>query len=387
MRLQFCPTHSALKQGELPCAWPDCGNGSPDPQVEFLGISYKRESWKIDESTEFYFWHQSGTPYAYHLRGAAIHELRKKQGTHLPIIWHYTSIPAFKSIIETDELWLTDFEYLNDTTELVHGFSLISKSLRASELGITPPNADFDSKLKAMFKENLVTLEHLDSMPRISVVCFGMSSDGDDLTQWKGYGDGATGVAIGFNRDSPFFWHSPIATLGRVIYDDVWKASIANNLAKYIGFAASKDIAQEVTIVREPKNKLIYLYEMVLCDLLMEISVFLKDKAFSQENEVRFVYNRNIQNYDGPTHEGVAIYQSVESRFRLNKDVIVHYCGSKDIKSSISSTPQFSKLPIQKVILGPKASRDVLTKKAMKEFLNHNDYDGVDVMTSQIPFR
>lgn len=385
MRLQYCSVHSTFLQGDLPCAWPDCKEGSPDPVVELEEIRYTRESWKIDDAHEAYFWHKAGLPYAYHLRSAAIHELKVLQGISSPLVWHYTDMSSFKNIVETNELWLTDIEYLNDTTELEHGFSYISERLRVADLSLGAENIAFESQLRDMFLQNLDILKHRDSMPRISVACFAISHDGDELTQWKGYGAGATGVAIGFKRDSSFFWNSRLATLGRVIYSDDWKNDLADRIGRYIGFAARADISQKEKIVPAFGKELWHIYERVLCDLLMEISVFIKDSRFNQEGEVRYVHNRNIQAYDShsSTDEIVTIN---ENRFRIKNDVIVHYFGSRDLDlHPLLGGPM--PLPISEVVIGPKAARDPLTKLGVEEFLRYYNYDEVKVRTSDIPFR
>jgi len=381
-------------QADLPCPWPDCRDGTPDTSIHADNADFDRVHWRIDDEHELYFWHKRNTPYAYDIRRAAIHELLILQGIVPSIIWHYTNIQAFKNLVESNDLWLTDIEYLNDSTEFSHGFSYLSSRLQKADYDIKSDHIEFHKILEKIFKENLDVLENMTVMPRISVVCFGMCVGGDDLTQWKGYGHGGTGVAIGFDRDAPLFWRSHIATLGRVIYDNKLKDLLADRIALYVGFAAKADMAQETSIVPKYFPNLHFMYESKLLDLLMEISVFLKDEGFNTENEARFVYNRNASNEDETADNRAVIFSDKENRFRVQGNVIISYCGTSDIRTTPAVeirimppvlTPE--ELPIREVLIGPIASKKPLIEKGINEFLRTKRSDEVRVRTSKLPLQ
>ena len=46
------------------------------------------------------------------------------------LIWHYTSANALKAIVEKKELWLTDWRYMNDRTEVGFGIRIVSALAR-----------------------------------------------------------------------------------------------------------------------------------------------------------------------------------------------------------------------------------------------------------------
>jgi hypothetical protein len=49
-----------------------------------------------------------------------------------PILWHYTSWEGLVSILRSDELWASDFHFMNDTTELLHALESPRVSSRRS---------------------------------------------------------------------------------------------------------------------------------------------------------------------------------------------------------------------------------------------------------------
>jgi len=51
-----------------------------------------------------------------------ISSVEKKNAVKKPL-YHYTDATGLKGVIENDEIWFTDFRYLNDPSELRHGIS------------------------------------------------------------------------------------------------------------------------------------------------------------------------------------------------------------------------------------------------------------------------
>lgn len=105
-------------------------------------------------------------------------------------LYHYTSLEAFKSIIENKVLWATHIEYLNDTTENSLMKTLVAK--RLGELALHEKDPESMRRLKAQFE----TGERF----AFFIACF--SEDrGDRLSQWRAYG-GSSGVCMAFNKSA-----------------------------------------------------------------------------------------------------------------------------------------------------------------------------------------
>ncbi len=117
-----------------------------------------------------------------------------KVGDPPPRLYHYTSGRGLKGIIENRELWATHIYYLNDHSEYVGTFDLVTRLLPR----------------RTVIRELLPSVPHLHKAvmqlhpyergrpPSIFVTCF--SEDRDDLSQWRGYTKPGDGYALGFDR-------------------------------------------------------------------------------------------------------------------------------------------------------------------------------------------
>lgn len=97
------------------------------------------------------------------------------------VLYHYTSNDVLLKILEGQSLRLSARHHLNDSMEGQQFFSLL-KSHSSS------PNQKIIASIRT----------HLDSVEAF-VTCF--CSEGDLLSQWRGYAGNGTGVSIGFSRD------------------------------------------------------------------------------------------------------------------------------------------------------------------------------------------
>lgn len=124
-------------------------------------------------------------------------------------LFHYTrTIDGFIGIITSRSLWASDMLSLNDAAEASYPFKIITEVLNAQNSGVL-------EELRRRFQTQLT--EYLFSLYIPFVACF--SEDGDLLSQWKGYGNGGEGFALGVR----FSWLLSLAASGfrlqKVIYD------------------------------------------------------------------------------------------------------------------------------------------------------------------------
>lgn len=94
------------------------------------------------------------------------------------IVYHYTSFNVLNSILKNNSVWLTGKHHLNDPDEGDIIFKLLDKY-------------ELDEGVKLdKFREDINVYDFF-------VNC--MTTHGDKLSQWRGYGDQGKGVSIGFN--------------------------------------------------------------------------------------------------------------------------------------------------------------------------------------------
>lgn len=104
-------------------------------------------------------------------------------------LFHYTTIDAFASIVESGCLYATHVHFLNDATEYQHGLEVAEKLV----------DARLDQRLT--IKKRRLLLEVRKRLHRLGVGTYVASFTplADDLSQWRAYCRGG-GVSIGFPR-------------------------------------------------------------------------------------------------------------------------------------------------------------------------------------------
>ena len=102
-------------------------------------------------------------------------------------LYHYTSLEAFRSIVESQTIRATESKYLNDATEFAYGIDLAKEVAQEvmEEIGKSIPK-DVDGLL-CSGKMSLYTY------------IFSLSSSKDFLSQWRAYCPEG-GVSIGFSK-------------------------------------------------------------------------------------------------------------------------------------------------------------------------------------------
>ena len=120
---------------------------------------------------------------------AALQAQEEKDCVAAPL-YHYTSTAGLKAIIDSQQLWFTDYRHLNDSKELQLGIEQAHEALRLAQEG-----ADGRVGLFLRMVADLLSLENLDTLA-FFVGSFTRSRD--DLGQWRAYADNGRGVAIGF---------------------------------------------------------------------------------------------------------------------------------------------------------------------------------------------
>lgn len=108
-------------------------------------------------------------------------------------MYHYTDIAGLQGILESRTLWATDIRYLNDETEAKY-----SRDLLGSVAERLRP--EFGGDWAASVVCNAVAaMATSGTFPDTFVAS--LCDDGDNLSQWRGYGAQGRGYAIGLDRE------------------------------------------------------------------------------------------------------------------------------------------------------------------------------------------
>ena len=244
-------------------------------------------------------------------------------------LYYYTDISTLLTgILRTDEicLWASRWSYLNDTQEVLNGIEEI-KSWNA-------PNYLTDGLLQ------LNDLGHVISL----------SMAKDSLPMWNMYGDRGKGVMIAFDTMELLMRFDD--RIQPCLYSDSeYEIAVKEKLMNPI------EDAFWLSLTDDQKRYVLIILSMYFVNLR-------KDYHYDYEKEVR-IFGIGNQYYD----------KGKKINYRFRKDKIIPYVEEKIPKSALKG-----------IYFGPLAEYE-LSKKALIEFLEKNNYQNVAIIKSEIPYR
>lgn len=346
-----------------PCPWPDCKNGIPEDSFSVASLMegeepevYSRRQWKTLSGDPYFSWDSAKLPNWFSLPKVVWNEAQR-QGlvdTRVPdLIYHYTSIEGFFGIVQSGQLWLSDYSYLNDTRELLHGGDLVTEV--ATELLAKESRPQAIELLRHWINE-IQSPVH-----RVCVASF--SGSGDSLSQWRAYGQ----IAIGFEpRDISL--HAYRANLRPVEYQRNRQRALVDLHLHHM---------REAYLVDSDDGRLDRIEDVYhKTDRLVELMAFFKDPAFADEQEYRLAF---IEHPDLMPSFG---HKCSTKRFRVSRGRIIPYVLSNELEPV---SPSGGNLKIREIVLGPGA--DATLERGIREFLTESNMREVEVKHSRVPYR
>src|SRR6266849_10995673 len=111
-----------------------------------------------------------------------------------PELWHYTTAESLIGILKTGQIWSTQVTCVNDSLEQKYFGDLVYAAVKVMRAKNTDPTLAIMLRVADEWLgiRDFTTASHF-------VACF--SEVEDDLGQWRGYGSGDCGYAIGFRPD------------------------------------------------------------------------------------------------------------------------------------------------------------------------------------------
>ncbi len=285
--------------------------------------------------------------------------------TEPDILYHYTSQKGLLGILKENKLWMTNILYLNDSSEYRHTIDLLKsevekqKTLLTGLMNSTIIPEDNINKRKhhilnilKMFCETLIDSSGKDTFPQRYV--FSFSQKGNDLNQWRSYCPKEGGFSIGFDYQRLLsIRKSNGYTIQKCEYDPGEKQKLINPLLDRVhkSFESDKDISSSLE------------WSFILAEII-SFSTFIKHESFIDEKEYRII------------------------KSGINDDKLNHCEGKSMIIPYIEFSPmdENNKLPIRKIIVAPTPHPE-LSKLSVQSLLESKGYEGVEVETSNIPFR
>lgn len=257
------------------------------------------------------------------------------------MIYHYCNAIAFKSIVDTKQIWLTDISKLNDCSEYRSGFDIISEILEDKGLsGNQVLQEIHTNKLNINFQ--------------ILIGCF--SQEGDSGSQWRLYADDSRGLSIGFDENEihTFTMFNQFIKNGlKPIYPSVNYYPVCYDSSKFV-----LKVTDLIDSINKDNSTLKY-QKMALA--LRRFSALYKDSYFKDEREIRVIAERNLD-WD----DNYVLYERVNA-----------YKEKVNYHKLLTSYQHLS--AIKEVIIGANCS---YTEEDVKSILHENGLEEVAVRYS-----
>ncbi|OHD85618.1 MAG: hypothetical protein A3I60_05780 [Sulfuricurvum sp. RIFCSPLOWO2_02_FULL_43_45] len=259
------------------------------------------------------------------------------------LLYHYTSLEGFIGILSNQNIWATEYSFLNDSSELGYGLSIVKKLLKKY---IDENN---DALVCKFFEYVLNYLNDEALIHQFFIASF--SEHKDQLSQWKGYGRNGSGVSLGFDfKDLTRWKREEILDINIYIKPVIYEKEIQEKEITKILDLLMKHIKTLKTIDK------IETIASCLAGFLIEKSIFFKSLAFQEENEWRIVYN-NI---------GTSSVPRKDVKFRIVDSKILPYLELRLVAEK-------AKLPINEIVYGAKNNFDNLRKVLQHIFSNFDN--------------
>lgn len=263
-------------------------------------------------------------------------------------LYHYTSLQSLMGMMETNNLWMSKGNFLNDSSELVYFSDVLKTVIGKMQIQKETELWDlFVDELEAAMEHFLHEIEE----SGFEVYVFSLSHTQDSLALWYNYAKGE-GYNLGFYAEDLLEKLGNLPDGHRVLHGFVeydrkeQELLLMNFLMETFKVAVNHDIEKVKKAL--PKH---------FFTVISSCAVFFKDPAFKSEEEYRVA----LMDTSGDLQEGV--------RFRAQNGVIIPYIAL-DFND---------RLPLSHITIGPKNNIDI-AKRGMEHYLRNKGYD-IDQLT------
>jgi Protein of unknown function (DUF2971) len=216
-----------------------------------------------------------------------------KQTDVPPVVYHYTDAAGLRAILEHSKVRATDTRFLNDRHELTH---LIS-SAHASVHDIARENKN--GKLTDFYRQ----IDRFRSVPSPnSYFVFSLSSERDDLSQWRGYARDGCGFTLGLSGSAIYKLARKDFVFTKVEYDLNRQQNILRLAHDEIRDALLAELAKKPQSMFDVYQEAAITYDWVI----EHAAAASKHQSFRAESEWRVIMSTSNQNPEFKIHSRIS---------------------------------------------------------------------------------
>jgi hypothetical protein len=299
--------------------------------------------------------HPRANKIASSFNGASIRRMAEKNERDFPTapLFHYTSVEALFSIIQSETFWFTSVYHMDDDAELSFGFRVSNALLSAA---LQREDANVKRFLKQLVDD--VGFARMKARIEFYSASFGQK---DDPEQWKDYGAGGAGVSLGLAPK--FFSLAKLEDLkpeektffGKVQYGEA--AAKVRHAGVVDSAVSSIKQAHRLGVLSKPEEEEAFLHLMAayMYGEVLWNSVTTKADRWSHQAETRLLAFNDLKNPQIDIKNG-------------------------DKRPRVELPQPLLKNNITEVMMGPSADDDATAK--VRTFLNDNGLPNVQVSSA-----
>lgn len=316
-------------------------------------------------------------------------------------IYHYCSMDTFMAIIKNKTIRLSDLNKTNDYMEKRWANKFIVEVLKnklieyAIDMNLEEDYwYDEESNTHLEYYEKEIRRVLYNETP-ILITCF--SEERDKLSQWRAYGNDGKGISIGFNkRVINILTKDKNVKVEKVIYDEKKQkqrlGEIIDAAIIYIKKMFESDIVKVSNNFNEYFIEEFDVFCEVLIDYIGQVGCIIKNPAFSEEKEIRIIYNPNMHDReilgDIEFDEAKKYFSDAKQikeytinplNFNYRNEQLIAFCD-------VDFSKLIYKKLINEIIIGPKSR---LRESDIYYFLLTNGFDAnnINITKSDATYR
>jgi hypothetical protein len=289
----------------------------------------------------------------------------------VPPLFHYTGAHGMRGILNSDRIWASGAQHMNDWMEVVYGYDIMMSTLRA-----LVGSGELPSRSQSVFSDVLRAMELPDS-PFVDAYFAAFCEKGNLLSQWRAYA-GTQGFAV---EVDPLVINGELTLTTKALARNLRLAKVEYDPERQRkGFRELIDELIDTIEAQHGHSGFLHgtLAEFVRV-VLSSWAATVKHPGFQEEQEWRVIFQ--------PMITAEEKYHSTEEFvIRVEDFALVTHVELMPSKALPHHAREAPKLPIKSITCGPNVSMRS-TMRALEILLRNNGYEGVKILKSEIPAR